>query len=113
MKNIFFIHWNKEEIKEMIKPLKKAGYHVNYHFSTEITADLKSNLPDVLIICLDKLPSHGRAYAEWMWEAKKRQHFPIIFCGGKLEKVEPIKEKFPGAVFCSNEKLMATLEKIK
>ncbi len=112
MKNIFFIHFNEAELKEKIQPLKKAGYKVDYHFSTETTANLKDPLPETLVICLDRLPSHGKAYAEWMWEAKKRQHIPIVFCGGKSEKVEPMKTKFPNAVFCSNEKLVATLEKL-
>jgi hypothetical protein len=113
MKNIFFIHWNEEELKEKIVPLKKAGYKVSYHFSQETTADFKDNLPDVLVICLDRLPSHGRAYAEWMWEAKKRQHIPIVFCGGQPDKVEATRVKFPKAVFCSNEKLPVTLAKLK
>lgn len=113
MKTIFFIHWNEEELKEKIQPLKKAGYKVNFHFSTAITANLKENLPDVLVICLDRLPSHGKAYAEWIWQAKKRQHIPIIFCGGKPEKVLPVKEKFPMAVFCKNEDLINSLNKLK
>jgi hypothetical protein len=112
MKNIFFIHFNEAKLKEKIQPLRKAGYKVEYHFSTEVTANFKDNLPDILIICLDRLPSHGKAYAEWTWEAKKRQHIPIVFCGGKIEKVEPIKEKFPNAVFCSNENLLQTLGKL-
>ena len=113
MKNIFFIHWNEEELNEKIKPLKKAGYRVTYHFSTETTANLKENLPEALIICIDRLPSHGKAYAEWLWEAKKRQHIPILFCGGTPEKIVALKEKFPKAVFCSKEKLLASLEKLK
>ena len=113
MKKIFFIHFNEVEIKGKIQPLKQAGYKVDYHFSTETTANFKDNLPDVLVICLDRLPSHGSRYAEWLWEAKKRQHIPIIFCGGKPEKVIVVKEKLPNAFFCSNEKLLATLEKMK
>lgn len=113
MKNIFFIHWNETELKEKIAPLKKAGYKVDYHFSMETTANLKDNLPEVLVICLDRLPSHGKAYAEWMWEAKKRQYIPIVFCGGKPEKVLSIKEKFPRAIFCNNENLVETLAKIE
>ena len=86
MKKIFFIHFNEAELKEKIAPLKKAGYKVDFHFSTETVADLKNNLPDVLVISLDRLPSHGKAYAEWMWEAKKRQHIPIVFYGGKPKR---------------------------
>lgn len=113
MEKIFFIHFNEAELKEKIQPLKKAGYKVEYHFSTEATANLKDGGTDILVICLDRLPSHGRRYAEWLWEAKKRQQIPIIFCGGKPEKVITVKEKLPKAIFCSNEKLLATLEKIK
>ena len=113
MKKIFFIHFNEVELKEKIQPLKQAGYKVDCHFSTETTANFKDNLPDGLVICLDRLPSHGSRYAEWLWEAKKRQHIPIIFCGGKPEKVIAVKEKLPNAFFCSNERLLTTLEKIK
>ena len=113
MKNIYIIHWNEEELKEKIQPLKQAGYKVNYHFTSGVAANLSNPLPDILIICLDRLPSHGKAYAEWFREAKKRQVIPMIFCGGKLEKVGPIKEKFPNAIFCRNEKILTILEKIK
>lgn len=99
-------------MKEKITPLKKAGYKVDYHFSQETTANFKENLPDILVICLDRLPSHGRAYAEWMWEAKKRQHIPIVFCGGQPDKVEATRIKFPKAIYCSNEKLLPALDKL-
>ena len=112
MKKNFFIHFYEAELKEKIQSLKQAGYKVYYHFSTETTANLKDDLPDVLVISLDRLPSHGIAYAEWLWEAQKRQHIPSIFCDGKPEKVITVKEKLPKAIFCSNEKLLATLEKI-
>lgn len=113
MKKIFFIHFNEVELKEKIKPLKEAGYKVDYHFSTETVADIGGNLPDILVVCFDRLPSHGRRYAEWLWEAKKRQHIPIVFCGGTPEKILVVKEKLPNANFCSNEKLLATLDKLK
>ena len=113
MKKVFFIHFNEKELKEKIQPLKQAGHTVEYHFSTETVANFRDDLPDVLVICLDRLPSHGRRYAEWLWEAKKRQHIAIIFCGGKPEKIITVKEKLPKAIFCSNEKLLTTLEKMK
>lgn len=113
MKRVFFIHFHEAELKEKIQPVKQAGYKVGCHFSTGPTANFKDNPPDVFVISLDRLPSHGKAYAEWLWEAKKRQHIPIVFCGGKQEKVMAIKEKLPKAIYCSNEKLLSTLEKIK
>ncbi|HKC35078.1 MAG TPA: hypothetical protein VKB95_03415 [Chitinophagaceae bacterium] len=113
MKKIFFIHFNEAELKEKIQPLNQAGYKVDYHFDAGSVVDLRSYLFDVLAVCLDRLPSHGRRYAEWFWEAKKRQHIPIVFCGGTPEKVLITKEKLPGAIYCTNEKLLTTLEKLK
>jgi len=79
MKKIFFIHFHEAELKEKIQPLKQAGYKVDYHFSIETTANLKDNLPDVLVISLDRLPSHGKAYAEWLWEARKDNTYRLFF----------------------------------
>jgi hypothetical protein len=113
MKKIFFIHFNEAELKEKIQGLKQAGYKVDYHFDTGSVVDLREYSFDALVICLDKLPSHGRRYAEWFWEAKKRQLIPVIFCGGTSEKVLITKEKLPKAIYCSNERLLTTLEKLK
>jgi len=113
MKNIFFIHWNEEELLEKIKPLKNEGYKVSFHFTSGIAAKIGTPIPDILIICLDRLPSHGKAYAEWLWQSKKRQTIPIIFCGGDEEKLVSIKTKFAKALFCSNDKLLLTLDKLK
>lgn len=108
MANVFFLHWNEEECKSLAAPLRNAGHDVVLHWSTETGAPLKDALPDVAVISLDRLPSHGRAVAEWLWEAKKRQHIPIIFMGGEPVKVRATKAKFPGAHFCS-QKALATM----
>jgi len=79
MKKIFFIHFHEVEVKEKIQSLKQAGYKVDYHFSTESVADIRQALPDVLVICLDRLPSHGRRYAEWLWEAINDNIFLLFF----------------------------------
>ncbi len=112
MKRVFFIHWNEVELKEMIEPLIKAGFGVDYHFDIKKVVDLRESLPDILVISLERLPSHGKAYAEWMWEAKKRQHIPIVFCGGALEKVIPLSIQFPQATFCSINELVSTMENL-
>lgn len=79
---VFYLHWHEAELKERMAPLRKAGFRVWGHFSTESPPDLKNDLPDVAVLSLDRLPSHRRAIAEWLWEAKKRQRIPIVFVGG-------------------------------
>ncbi|MFZ5554631.1 MAG: hypothetical protein ACOZCO_16035 [Bacteroidota bacterium] len=102
---LFYLHWNEAELKEKIKPLKKAGITVHSHWSQESTPKWGDELPEIFVISLDRLPSHGRQYAQWLWEAKKRQHIPLIFVGGQKEKVEDTRKKFPKALYCSEENL--------
>lgn len=109
---LFYLHWNEQELKERIKLLKELKLTIHSHWSTEETANWSEKLPDIFVISLDRLPSHGRHYAEWLWEAKKRQHIPVIFVGGKPDKVEETKLKFPKAVYCSSDKLISNIKKL-
>jgi hypothetical protein len=109
---LFYLHWNEKELKERIAPLKELKLKIHSHWSTEDTAKWGETLPDIFVISLDRLPSHGRQYAEWLWEAKKRQHIPIIFVDGQPEKVEATKAKFPKAIYCTSAKLVPNIKKL-
>jgi hypothetical protein len=107
---IFYLHWNPKELGERIAPLRNAGHEVRSHSSTETVAKLGDFTPDVFVISLDRLPSHGRAYAGWFWESKKRQSIPIVFAGGEPDKVLVAKHQFPKAVFCSSNEAPAIID---
>ena len=109
---LFYLHWNENELKERIADLKELRLKVQSHWSTEATAKFGDALPDIFIISLDRLPSHGRQYAEWLWEAKKRQHIPLIFVDGQPDKVEATKAKFPKAIYCTSATLVDNIKKI-
>jgi hypothetical protein len=112
MAKVFYLHWDKAELKARIAPLIKAGYEVTYLWSTETHVKFGEALPEAVVISLDRLPSHGRAVAEWLWEAKKRQHIPLIFAGGQPAKVKATKAKFPKAIFCTTEQVFAVVERV-
>lgn len=112
MANVFYLHWNEAELKERIAPLIKAGYEVTYHWSTEEHAKFGDALPEAVVISLDRLPSHGRAVAEWFWEARQRQHIPLIFAGGQPDKVKATKAKFPKAAFCTTAEVQSLLKRL-
>jgi hypothetical protein len=109
---VFYLHWNEQELKERIASLKAPGLSIHPHWSTQDTPNWGENLPGIFIISLARLPSHGRQYAGWLWEAKKRQQIPIIFVDGRPDKVEATKAKFPRAVYCSSDKLVANIKKL-
>ena len=110
MADVFYVHWNREEAAVRARELEASGHRLRVHWSTEAGARIDP-LPQALVISLDRLPSHGRSIAEWMWEAKKRQHVPIVFAGGKPDKVQAAKERFPRAVFCAPDAVPAALQR--
>jgi hypothetical protein len=110
MARLFYVHWNCDEIEARVAALKKAGYDVRYHCRTGEHVKLGDFAPEAVIISLDRLPSHGRAVAEWFWEAKKRQNIPIVFAGGTPDKVEATRAGFPRAISCANDEVSKVLD---
>lgn len=113
MKKIFYVHWHEAEAAERIKPLLAAGYPVHTHWQTESGTNLKEPFPEVFVVSLDRLPSHGRAIADWVVGAKKRQHLPLIFEGGQPDKVAATQAKFPQALYCATGKVLDVLQKLE
>ena len=111
MAKVFLLHWDRSEAEDRASPLRRAGHTVSLHWSTDAGPNLKDALPDIAVISLDRLPSHGRAVAEWLWEAKKRQHVPIVFAGGGPDKVAATREKFPRAEYCPTSAIPETVER--
>lgn len=107
MAQIFLLHWNADELKELAAPFERAGHEVRAHSSTEVVAKWGEWRPDVVVISLERLPSHGRAYAEWIWEAKSRRDIPVVFAGGAPEKVAATRAKFPKAIYCKLDQALA------
>lgn len=69
MARVFYIHWNQDEALAAVRLLRGAGHTVDYHWSTEVGAKINAP-PEVFVISLDRLPSHGRAVAEYCREKK-------------------------------------------
>lgn len=108
--DVVVVHWHEGELAEIITRLKSPDLNFRGHWNQGEKSDLNNPWPDALIISLDRLPSHGWAIAEWLWSAKKRQHIPIYFVGGELEKVAATKAKFPDGKHCNWEELTQLLK---
>ncbi len=105
MVSLFYIHFNEAELAERLKLLTGTELQLSGHWSTEKVAKFTDDLPDIFVVSLDRLPSHGRQYVRWLWEAKKRQGIPVIFVDGKPDKVDATKATFPNALYCSSAQL--------
>ena len=112
MVRIFYVPWNESEASERIALITDAGHDARVHWSTHSSPHLKGDLPDVAVISLDRLPSHGWAIAEWFWEVKSRRHIPIIFEVGKPDKVAVARQRFLEAHFCETGQVVVILERL-
>jgi len=88
--------------EEQSGALKAAGH--------EITED---KLCDAVVINLNRLPSHGREVATALRGSKSTRHIPIVFVEGAPEKVAPIRQLLPDAVYTTWPKVAAVLKKLK
>jgi hypothetical protein len=102
---VFLIHWKKEEAEEIADSLRRHGHEVRTHSHVGHTLNWDGYAPDVFVVSLERLPSHGRAWAEWFWEAEKRRSTPLIFSGGAPHKTSDMKKQFHQAIFCSTAEL--------
>jgi hypothetical protein len=101
MARVFLVHWHESELRDLAAPLTAVGHEVQVHFATNKPPSWDGFDAQVAAISLERLPAHGREVADWVWSAKKRRHVPVVFVGGKAEKVAATKHRFPDATFCA------------
>ena len=79
--------------------------------TSRLIGQFRDKPPAVILIDLDRLPSHGRAVAVMLRSAKSTGHLPIVFAGGLPDKVQRAREQVPGALFTDWSGVAATLKK--
>lgn len=97
------IHWHAREAAEYCRQLRAYGHAVGaYPIGTPSGGKrIRANPPDLFLICLDRMPSHGREAAGALREWKSTRAVPILFVGGLPEKVAKLKATLPDAHFTS------------
>ena len=110
---IRLVCWKEDLALERVRLLKKAGLKVD---ATPLRAGssigaLKASPPELLLIDLDRLPSHGREVAVAVRTNKVLRYIPIVFAGGVEEKVAVIRAEMPDATFTSWAKVAPAIAK--
>ena len=103
MARVLVIHWRPEEAEDGLALLRKAGHEVEV-FSDQGGKGLsrfRKEPPEVVLASLERLPSHSRHFAQWFRTSKGTEQVPIVFVGGKEDKVAAAREMLPDAVFCA------------
>lgn len=96
------VHWRPSEAGPLLDAVRAAGAEVTFceaGSGPAITSAIRANPPDVVVIDLSRLPSHGKEIAVWLRGRKATRHLPIIFVDGDPLKVATLRELLPDAIF--------------
>ncbi|MFN7921479.1 MAG: hypothetical protein U0Q16_15360 [Bryobacteraceae bacterium] len=101
------VHWNETEARELAGRIRGKGIQVEVApiSGKEVIRTIREDPPDVVVISLDRLPSHGREVAAALRMTKATRHVPIVFAGGEPEKVAKVRERLPDAGFAGWDNL--------
>jgi hypothetical protein len=108
---VFYVHWDEDEASVHAESLRAIGHRVAVHAARDGTPRLPDPT-DVVVISLERLPSHGRAVAEWVWKPKRRRTIPIVFVGGPADKVARTRASFPAAEFCARDAVSGVIARL-
>ena len=113
MTSAFLVHWHEGEVKERAARLRAAGYTVRsgWQQGGEPGRALVRKLPDVVVIDLGRLPSHGRQLATWLRENQRSRCVPIVFVAGDAEKTARVAKDFPESVVTTWSRIKSGLKR--
>ncbi len=97
---IAVIHWRPEEAEDRIRSLRELGHEAELlQLVPGSLKELRAANPDVYVIDLSRLPSHGAEVATALRQWRTTRSIPIVFAGGVPEKVEKVRTRIPDAIF--------------
>ncbi len=112
---LVLVHWKPAEVRDRIAGLEDLGFEVDV-YSNQMGSGLgkyRDDLPCVVLISLERLPSHGRQIGSWFRTTKATAGVPFVFVGGKSDKVEAVRAVFADAVFTEWDDVEAAIRRAR
>jgi DNA-binding response OmpR family regulator len=112
-KRIFLIHWHADEAHALAEGLRASGWSVEVEAEDGARAGQRilAETPEVVLIYLRRLPSHGRETGRWLHSSSRGAAIPIVFVDGEERKVARVRAALPEAIFTSAEELPSVLKR--
>lgn len=110
---LHLIHWHQAEAVAHAKSLRALGHVVTYDTNSDLIRwnRIRKRPPDLVLLCLDRLPGHGRETAGALREFKTTRTVPIVFVGGLPDQVARVKQTVPEAHCTSWKEVGAAIER--
>ncbi len=104
---LFLIHWLPIEAQALASRLRDEGWEVAIETEDGATAvrRISDHPPDVVVIDLEHLPSHGRETADALRRLKATRFVPLVLVGGEGETLQKTRNRVPDAIYTINEDL--------
>jgi CheY-like chemotaxis protein len=101
MTNVLLVHWNEAEAKDRARALKALGYKPKVVFDPEKRnlTEIREHPPELFLIDLSRLPSHGREIAGYFRRGKDTRNVPILFVEGSSDRISSARKLIPDAEF--------------
>jgi hypothetical protein len=112
MPRVRLVCWNEDLAAERARGLKKAGFDVDASPLNPggLIGSLREDPPALMLIDLDRLPSHGREVAVALRNSKALRAIPIVFAGGVVEKVARVRTEVPDGIFTDWAKVASAVK---
>lgn len=114
LRRLLLVHWNATEAAERASRLRRAGWGVTIHWETTAVIQLRAvrdTPPDVVVIDLERLPSHGEAVGVWFRQQKATRYVPLVFVNGDSAKVARVRKRLPDANYTTWSHIRSTLRR--
>lgn len=108
---LFYIHWNETEAEAQAQAFRDQGWDVRLEAKDGARASrrIEGDPPNVVVISLTRLPSHGRETAAYLRSRRAGRGVPIVFVDGTEDAVEKAAAKVPEAIYTTTPELQVVL----
>ncbi len=99
--HVHLVHWRDTELDERRERLQRAGFSVaaSSEEGGGAARAIAGRVPQVVVIDLERLPSHGCHLAAWLGQQKKTRAAGIVFVGGSAQAIARARKQFSTAEF--------------
>ena len=107
----FLVHWREAEAEVLAHEIRNMGWNVDIETNDgdRVGKRIKEDPPDVVVIYLTRLPSHGRETGHALREINATKDIPLVYVDGNDEAVNRTRTVVPDAVYTTTEQLNTTL----
>jgi CheY-like chemotaxis protein len=101
--SVRLVCWNADQARERSAALERAGFEVDSAplNPSGLIGHFRQHTPSVILIDLDRLPSHGREVGIALRQSKATRRIPLVYAGGEPGKAARVRAELPDAFYCA------------